>query len=480
MTASSVSVPAATESAGSGRSVVAKLAAVAMLGGVLLIGMSAVSDVVQEREGRRAEAIAGIHAAWSARQAIAGPVVVLRGTATERVVRTVVTEAKPPKWWGRKRRSAPATPGVTSVGVVEYVTRPVQVTMLPERLDISGALDSEIRYRGIYETNVYTAALVLEGGFAAPDRERLRLPPGQLAWTEASLAFGLSDLRGVQDAALVLADGAPRRLEPRAGPPCIAGKALAADVPPAALVGGGGKFRIALTVRGSQGLSFVPAGKITTAALKSRWPSPNFVGEFLPVKRHVGGEGFDARWRILDLNTGLPDSWAGPAVVELKPAFGVDLPILVDSYRNTLRATKYAALFIFSVFLTFLFLELVHGLRIHPIQYSLVGAAVAVFFLLLLSVSEHASFQLAYLAGSVFVLAIIGGYVHATFGRRGVTSTILLNLTALYTCLYTILQAEDFALLLGSCGIAAGLALVMFLTRKLDWYKLEQAHRRAS
>jgi inner membrane protein len=430
----------AEEGSSTERSITTKLLEVSLVMGVLLVATYAVTNLVTEREGRRTEAIEGIHATWSGRQSVMGPVVHLAGT-------------------------------------------PGELHLLPQKLNIKGDVATETRYRGIYQTNVYTTTLVLEGTFAPPDRERLKLPPGEGGWKTASLTLALSDLRGVKDARLVLADGVERLLEPKATPPGLTGQGLGIDIPADALqmnrAGGDGRFRVHLALRGSQGLAFLPAGKVTTASLRSGWPSPSFVGDFLPEKRRVARDGFEAEWRILGLNTGMPDVWRAGAVVALKPAFGVDLPILVDSYRNTQRATKYAVLFILAIFATFLFVELVQGLRIHAIQYVLVGAAVALFYLLLLSVSEHAPFWVAYVAASAIVIAMIAGYTHAALGRRGVTSTLVAVQTALHGYLYTLLQAEDYSLLLGTAGLVVALTGVMYVTRKIDWYKVEHAHARA-
>lgn len=214
---------------------------------------------------------------------------------------------------------------------------------------------------------------------------------------------------------------------------------------------------------------------------------PGQLHAFLPVSRRVGGTGFDARWSVSWFGRSYPQQWRkedqndSQILHEGEPvsafsrevdasAFGVELFLPVDAYKKTERSVKYGVLFILLTFVTFFLYEVFNPFQLHPVQYLLVGAALCLFYLLLLSISEHAPFGFAYVAASTATVLLIGGYSAAILrGRlRAVVMTIVLGF--LYGYLYVLLQLEDYALLLGAIGLFLILALVMFVTRKVDWY----------
>jgi inner membrane protein len=189
----------------------------------------------------------------------------------------------------------------------------------------------------------------------------------------------------------------------------------------------------------------------------------------LPDERSVSDQGFSASWNVLSFNGNVPDHWTG-ALNLSSSQFGVDFLFPIDHYSNVSRAIKYAVMFVFLTFLVFFFIEFFNKKRMHPLQYLMVGAALVLFYLLLLSLSEHIPFLSAYLIASLAVVALIVGYTHAVFERSAVTGCVAALLTTLYSFLYTLLQMEDYALLIGSIGLFAILAATMYLTRKIDWY----------
>jgi inner membrane protein len=424
-------------------SLVMKLAAIGVLILVLLVPAAFIGDLIGERAQRRDKAVDEIHSSWSGPQTVMGPVL----TIPVRV------------------------PDKSEKGeVIAWNT--TDALVLPESLDIQGVVEPEPRYRGIYKTVVYSTKLALGGTFAMPDVEKLGLHDGVPQWSQASIAFGLSDLRGVRDDAAIEWAGHRVALDAGVGPSSV-GQALVAPVPGDALRGGGRvPFLLELNLKGSREISFVPVGKTTTVALKSTWPSPGFKGMFLPDERTVSASGFDARWKILHLDRNLPQATAGG--IDFAPAaFGLELKVPVDQYTSVDRAMKYKVLFVFFTFLVFFVVEHQQTKRLHPIQYLLTGAGVVLFYLLLLSFSEQMPFALAYALASAAIVAVIGGYAHGVFGRASVTGAVVGIFSGLYAYLYTLLRLEDFALLLGSLGLLAALALVMYLTRRYDWYGLE-------
>jgi inner membrane protein len=212
----------------------------------------------------------------------------------------------------------------------------------------------------------------------------------------------------------------------------------------------------------------------TRVGMTSAWPDPSFIGAYLPTSREVGPKGFTARWQIPHLGRNFPQQWI-ESEVDAKAlgtaTFGVSLLSPVDAYHTIHRAVKYQLLFLFLTFVAFYLFELFSSLRIHPVQYLLVGSALCLFYLLLLSLSEHVGFARAYTIASAAVVALIAGYVRAAFGNaRAVPIAVML--IVLYAFLFVLLHVQDYALLVGSLGLFLVLALLMYATRKVDWYQV--------
>lgn len=224
---------------------------------------------------------------------------------------------------------------------------------------------------------------------------------------------------------------------------------------------------------------FAPTAEQTVVEAQSDWPGPSFSGAFLPSHRKVESDRFEATWNVSYLARDYPQSWdqrrADPD--ELKRLlwnsyFGVRLLQPVDLYRKMLRSVKYGVLFVGFTFLGFFLFETLTGLRIHPIQYLAIGTALAVFYLLVLSLAEHFGFGGSFLAASAANVLLITGYCKAFLGKTGNLAILSVSLSGLYLFLYVLLQLEDFALLIGSMAVFLSLALFMYLTRRLNWYKV--------
>jgi inner membrane protein len=234
-------------------------------------------------------------------------------------------------------------------------------------------------------------------------------------------------------------------------------------------------FQFELKLAGSRSLQFLPFGKKTNVSLHSNWQSPSFIGNYLPTRRDITPQGFSAHWEILHLARNYPQNWSDQEVTKEKyqeSAFGAELLFPVDHYQEVTRSAKYGILFIALTFVTFFFFEIFSRLKVHPVQYLLVSFGLCLFYLLLLSLSEYLGFGVAYaLAGAATVLLISGysGTVLKT-GRRAFAMGGIL--AGLYAYLYVLLQLTDFALLMGSIGLFGILTIIMFITRKVDWYSL--------
>ena len=226
-------------------------------------------------------------------------------------------------------------------------------------------------------------------------------------------------------------------------------------------------------------LGFVPLGANTDVTMSCDWPHPGFTGGFGPDERQVSDRGFRARWRVSRFATGVPNAIAAQERVGLLDQQGNDLTVRfvqpVDVYQQSERAVKYGVLFVALTFVAVFLFETLRRLAIHPIQYGLVAAALAIFFLLLVSLSEHLPFAMAYVVAGgacVGLLTFYTGHMLCS-AVRGIGFGALL--AVLYALLYVILQSEDYALLLGALLLFGALGVVMVATRRVNWYRLNEA-----
>jgi inner membrane protein len=365
---------------------------------------------------------------------------------------------------------------------------------LPSLLEVSGQAAPEKRRRGIYEVTLYTADLHLEGRFERPDFSGWRVGSGDILWEGAYLALELPAPRGLAEQVRLswtAAGGRASKLpfQPGTAPLGVFEHEPGSGgirVPLPGLRGGshpdaGFRFALDLRLNGGRSLSFLPLGEVSRVRLRSSWPAPKFSGAFLPASRSVQASGFEAEWYVVSLGRGYPQAWRQG---EVEPAalaasrFGVDLMVPVDTYQKVLRSVKYGILFVLLPFLVFFLFESFSGRKVHPMQYLLVGFAECLFYLLLLSVSEHLGFGLTYLLASLVTIALISFYAGFALGdrRRGLLFAPVL--AAAYGFLYAALRSEDYALLIGSLGLFVILAGVMILTRKVDWYRPGSQDRR--
>lgn len=348
---------------------------------------------------------------------------------------------------------------------------------LPETLKVDGRLFPELRRRGIFEVAVYRADLSVSGVFHRPSFAEWEIPAKDVLWDKAWLSIGVPDMRGIQRNVRLVWSGRTLQLTPGGGVTGLWSSGLRVPVSLGAGEGQAYPFAFDLALRGSQQLRFLPFGKQSTVALRSSWPDPSFSGGFLPESRSVTSKGFEAAWSVPYFGRSYPQQWREEEREQLVPenalhesAFGVALYQPVDVYQKTERSVKYGMLFLVLTFLAFFLFEVFSPVSLHPLHYLLVGSALCLFYVLLLSISEHIPFGVAYAIASAGIIVLISGYSLAIL--RGKRRALAMSgmLVLLYGYLYVLLQAEDYALLLGSIGLFVILALVMFLTRRVDWY----------
>jgi inner membrane protein len=319
---------------------------------------------------------------------------------------------------------------------------------------------------------VYRLDLTVEGEFAHPGFSDLGIEPTAVAWERAHLAIGISDVRAIQAATAVSWNDKPASFLPGTGDFTDAGAGVHAvvDVTDA---GRRFKFSFPLSLNGSLGVYLTPFGESTVVDLESDYGHPSFQGNWLPAERTVTGSSFQARWSIPFLGRDYPQAWsAGTAMREAIDGsrFGVDLVNPVDHYRMAERSVKYAGLFVLLTFASVWLTEVLAGVRVHPIQYLMLGGALCLFYLLELSLSEHLGFPLAYAIASISVIAMVAAYCAVVLQRMTRALVVAVGVALLYAYLYILLRNEDYALLIGSVGLFVILTAIMYVTRRVDWY----------
>lgn len=407
------------------------------------------------------------------------PLLMIRGLVDERHYRSLaVSEEIRSLWGGYQRLGGPylAVPYryryLDAEGEERIGRR--EAYFLPEELTVSGELVPEIRSRGIYSVSLFMAELDMAGRFAFPDASGLGIASEDLLLDEARLYLSLADPRGIRSADGVSWNGAAVSPEPGTDPHEGGGAIWI----PADLDGAGGAgsfpFELGLDLACGGSLMLVPAGRETRVELASSWPSPSYTGAYLPTAHEHGEAGFRASWELSALGRAFPMSWTSadpPASSLSASAFGVEYFDPVNLYAKNERAVKYGILFVLVPFLVFVLAELLTRIRIHPFQYLIAVSANLIFFLLLLSLSEHIPFSAAFLLAAAGSAGELFLYSRFALGSRGVAWAMLGASASLYGFLYTALQSEDYALLIGSVGLFLILGLVMLLTGRIRWYR---------
>ncbi|NOU46506.1 MAG: cell envelope integrity protein CreD [Bacteroidales bacterium] len=433
------------------QSVMLRLITIGIIILLLLIPVSMIENLIREREERQREAITEVSSKWGEQQTITGLVLTVPYKTNSRVY-----ESDKPDVFKL----------VESIGYAHF---------LPEVLDITGVISPEIRYRGIYEVIVYNSKVSLTGSFLAPNFEEWNIDQNDILWDDAFISLGLSDLRSIQENISINWNNRQYFFNPGVESNDVIQNGISTRLPVKLTEYAGTKhtFTLDLNFNGSTSLNFVPLGKLTKVTIQSTWKNPSFVGAFLPDNRVINAGGFSANWEVIHLNRSYPQYFKGAVQGINESSFGVNLIVPVDEYQKSMRSAKYAVMFITLTFLIFFFVQVLNGVKIHPVQYIIVGLALCVFYTLLIALSEHIPFKFSYLISSVSIIGMITLYAKGIFNSQKLTALICLILVVLYVFIYSIIQMEDFALLMGSIGLFIVLATVMYLSRKIDWYAIK-------
>jgi inner membrane protein len=418
---------------------------------VLLVPIGFIHGVVAERTQLQSQVEQTIADTSAGSQRLAGPILVV--PYTERVPIGEVDGRGP------DRRS--------------WVDHSRQAVFIPTRADIVADIKVEEKYKGLYKALVFQTASEMKVSFDVPVNLGLSADGARITIGKPYLAVGLSDVRGISATPEISLNA--RSLAPVSGTNWARlGDGLHADLE-SFDIRNAQRFNLAIKLNfaGTRSLSIAPIGKTTTVKIDSPWPHPNFGGRFSPKTRSITKEGFTAQWEISQLasrNGELIDAQAKPE--STLEAFDVSFIEPVNIYLQAERAVKYGVVFVALTFAAFFVFETLKNLRIHPLQYGLVGLALALFFLLLVSLSEHVKFLYAYLAASSACVMLIAYYLRYVLGGWGRGFWFGAKLTILYGVLYGLLLSEDNALMLGSLLLFVVLAVIMFVTRHVNWYRL--------
>ena len=435
-----------------------KLIGVGILILLLLIPLGMITGVLNERLSRRNEAVADITSSWGREQCVIGPVLMIPYQYHFKAVKEVTGKD------GKvEKREVEETAGAWAY-------------FLPEFLNVTGDAQTQMLHRGIYDAAVFRANIKLSGRFGVPDFAPYKIDLKDVNWKDTMISIAVNDLRGTREGLVLDWGGVKRPLLPGSQVPGYTTGATAVldDAKP---ISAPVEFSIPIDFNGSEGIYFAPFGVQNEATLKSNWPDPAFRGAFLPTERSIRDNGFDAKWKVSYYGRNYPQSWTSQTGNDRfttqavsQSVFGAQFLSVLDSYRYVERSIKYGVLFLVLVFTTFFLFEVTARQKIHPLQYLMVGAALCLFFLLLLAISEFRSFGLAYLIAAAASTALITWYCRSFLGGGARTLMIGAGLAGVYTFLYITLRQQDYALLMGAIALFLLLGVVMYVTRRVDWY----------
>jgi inner membrane protein len=427
----------------------AKLLMVGLLTFTLLIPLFLIQDLITERSLTQKEVIAETTQKWGTNIYVYGPILRIPYTTFENVETTnALTNSK-------------TVSKKTSLQYAYFFPNELKNTT---KTEMQPALQ-----RSIYKSNVFTTKMNFNGNFSVPDFSTQNIPNENIQWNKASIIIKTTNLKSLQKQLKITINSTQFSFEPmadREANDSIEGLETAAiplkwETKTA--------FNLDISYNGSDKISIVPIGKTTNAKMTSNWNSPNFNGNFIPSSKKITKDGFIANWNILHFNRPFSQSHFGHLPNLSKYAFSVRFVNPVNEYQQNERASKYGFLVIALTFLIFFLIQTLSKINIHLFQYTMIGVALLLFYTLLIAITEHSSFPFAYAVAAISVIVLISLYSISILKNIKFPVLIGLSLSILYTFIFVIIQLEDYALLVGSIGIFAILAAVMFFSRKIDW-----------
>jgi inner membrane protein len=432
-------------------SITVKLVFIGFLILVLLIPSSLIDDLIRERSGRQKQVAEDIASQWSGEQTVKGPVLVIP-------YRKIVNFMDDDNKQGTKE-------------VIE------NLYILPDNLNIKAVLNPQKRHRGMFETVIYNSTIKVTGNFAKTDLGMFALSADKLLLDKARLLFSISDLKGLKTNPVITAAGMKLTAQPSFSNDDLFANGLQAGVNLSNVKDGVFDFNYTLELKGSQSLNFLHLGKTTDVEVSGKWQSPSFQGRNLPDDSKVGENGFFGKWHMLYYNRPYPQQWVVDNSLfraEKKQddaSVGVKLILPVDQYQQITRTSKYAILIVLLTFVSLFLTEVIRKQRIHPFNYVLIGAAMIIYYILLLSFSEQVGYNMAYLVASVSTIALVSVFIASLLKNKTAAALFALILSVIYIFIFVIIQLEDLALMIGGIALFIITALLMYFSRKINWDK---------
>ena len=432
-------------------SVTIKLSFIGLLILVLLIPSSLVENLIIERAQRQEDIKNDVSDKWSASQLIQGPVLVI---PYKKHIKSLDSSQKE---------------------IQKDV--PDNLYLLPDDLHMKAELKAQILHRGIFDVVVYNTIVKITGNFSKPNLTPLNLTADQLMPDKSKITFSISDLKGLKTNPAVNVAGQLLQAEPTFNENALFSNGLQSIVNLSGSIQSVIPFEYSLDLKGSDELSFLHLGKTTDVEVSGNWGSPSFDGRYLPDSRKIDDSGFSAKWRMLYYNRPYPQQWVGDDTLlnnlkkQQDASFGVKLRLPVDQYQKTTRTSKYSLLIILLTFISLFLTEIIQKQKIHVFNYTLIGAAMIIYYSLLLSFSEQIGFNMAYLLASAATVILITTFIASLL--KNITAALLFGfiLSIFYIFIFVIIQLEDFALIMGSIALFIIVATLMYFSRKINWDK---------
>lgn len=436
-------------------SIFAKLCFIGLLTLLLLIPSFWIQNLIGERQLRQNEVTNEISDKWSGKQLVEGPVLVLPYSK-------IIAEKD-------------------QQGKIVYKEDLQNIYILPEELNINSYVDPETLYRGIFEAVVYNSKINVNGKFSSLELNKSGINVEAIQWSKAKIAIGLSDLKGLKNNPKIELDKKTYEVEPDLTDVKLFHNNLIASLDLSDKKNTDLVFTFSLDIRGSGELNFLHLGKTTAVKMDGNWANPSFTGRYLPEERLVSDTSFNATWKMPYFNRSFPQQWIEKSatltsqtdqeyiVQNSDTTFGVKFLLPVDQYQKTMRTAKYAILIILLTFISLFFTELLNKRKIHLLQYALIGAAMIIYYTLLLSFSEQIGFNIAYLIASTATITLIVLFLLGVLKSKKPALIFGAILAIFYSFVFVIIQLQDFSLIFGSVGLFIIIATMMYLSTKLNW-----------
>lgn len=434
-------------------SITARMIIVGLLIMVLLIPLTYVNLLIEERAFRQQDVIREINGKWGNEVIMYGP-----------ILKVPYKSYSETSTYNEK----------TDTYIKETKTHTNYAYIFPETLDANLDVKSKSIYLGNFESAVFTSKVQLTGGFNSIDLTSKDIQNEDILWDKASVIFKTTNLKGIKTEMQIEVNGTSYAYETN----FIDGKSYGTHLDELETgfineetLKEDFQFNMNVTYDGSKQIQLIPVGKTTTMDMVSNWADPGFIGNYSPndETRSISKNGFKVDWKVLSINRAFSQTYFNKIPNLNQFAFGTKFVILVDEYQKSERSAKYGFLVIGLTFLLFFLIQTLSKINIHPFQYLMIGLALIMFYTLLLSISEHSNFLKAYLIAGISVVALITLYSRSILKNIKFPIFIGISLSALYAFIYVIIQLENYALLVGSIGLFVILAIVMYVSRKIDW-----------